>query len=54
MPDEAVRRLRDAAKQFREFARKHEDAGQPGIADTLRRVADDVDAEADMLERDKS
>ena len=51
MSEEAVRSLREAAKQIREVAQHYEDADQPETAEKLRHVAQDVDAEANALER---
>ena len=42
--------MRAAAERFRQLAQEHQDQGSPFIAKRMRKVAADIDAEADAIE----
>jgi hypothetical protein len=47
--------MREAAERFRQIAQEHEDQGSPFLAQRMRKVAADLDAEAAAAaERDGS
>jgi hypothetical protein len=46
--------MREAAERFRQIAQDHEDQGSPAIAERMRRVASELDAEAAAAERAES
>ena len=48
-----VQDMREAAEHFRQIAQKRQDKGSHLIAERMRKIAADIDAEADAIERTK-